>query len=126
VRVISRSRLREFWESRKKDSRDAERDLAAWYKLATKAHWDNFGALKQTFGSADQVGNCVVFDAGNNRYRVIARINYERGKVYVLKVMDHAEYDKKSSVNDCGCYQPAPKARRTRKNTTPRERKERR
>ena len=27
-------------------------------------------ALKQTFESADQVGNCVVFDVGNNRFRL--------------------------------------------------------
>lgn len=31
---------------------------------------------KQTFGSADQVGNCVVFDVGSNRYRLIGRVLY--------------------------------------------------
>src|SRR5262245_30064583 len=52
VRVISKRRLREFWESREADSRIAERDLSVWYKLATNAAWPNFAALKQTFGSA--------------------------------------------------------------------------
>ena len=47
VHVISESRLREFWESRKKDSRVTERDLTTWYKLAKKAEWANFGELNQ-------------------------------------------------------------------------------
>jgi mRNA interferase HigB len=81
VRIISRRRLREFWESRKHDAGRAERDLLAWYKPAKHALWPTFAALRQTFGSADQVGNCVVFDVGNNRYRLIARINYLRGIV---------------------------------------------
>jgi mRNA interferase HigB len=109
VRVISKRRIREFWESRKHDSAVAERDLSAWYKLAKSAEWANFGALKQTFGSADQVGNCVVFDVGNNRFRLIGRVNYAKGILYVLRAMDHAEYDKKRWVDDCGCHKPPPK-----------------
>ena len=109
MRVISKRRLREFWQSRKRDAGVAERDLAAWYKLARSAAWGNFGALKQTFGSADQVGNCVVFDVGNNRFRLIGRVNYGRGIIYVLRVMDHAEYDKQRWVDDCGCHKPPPK-----------------
>jgi mRNA interferase HigB len=109
VRIISRRRLREFWESRKHDAEVAERDLSAWYKPAKNAAWANFGALRQTFGSADQVGNCVVFDVGNNRFRLIGRVNYAKGIIYVLRVMDHREYDKKRWVDDCGCHKPPPK-----------------
>src|SRR5262245_40022430 len=104
MRVISRRRLREFWESRKGDSQVAERDLSAWYKLARRAAWDNFATMKQTFGSADRVGNCVVFDVGNNRFRLVGRVNYAKGIVYVLRVMDHAEYDRGLWVDDCGCH----------------------
>src|SRR5262249_12141406 len=113
VRVIARPRLVEFWESRKSDSEIAERDLTAWYKLATHAKWPNFGALRQTFGSADRVGNCVVFDVGNNRFRLIGRVNFAKGIVYVLKVMDHREYDKGLWVDQCGSHQPPPKLRPT-------------
>ena len=73
MRVISRPRLLQFWQARKVDSGTAERDLSAWYKLARNATWANFGALRQTFGSADLVGNCVVFDVGNNRFRLAHR-----------------------------------------------------
>jgi mRNA interferase HigB len=108
VRVISKRRLREFWESRKYDSATAKRDLSAWHKLAWNAEWSNFASLKQTFGSADQVGNCTVFDVGNNRYRLIGRVNYRTGIIYVLRVMDHEEYDKDLWVSDCGCHLPPP------------------
>lgn len=108
MRIISRRRLREFWNSRKHDAATAQRDLTSWYKPVKAGAWANFGALKQTFGSADAVGNCVVFDVGNNRFRLIARINYHKGILYVLRVMDHAEYDKKAWIDDCGCHRPAP------------------
>ena len=100
--------LERFWRSRKDDSEIAERDFTSWLKLTRNAEWAHFGALRQTFGTADQVGNCVVFDVGNNRFRLIGRVNYRRGIVYVLRPMDHAEYDKKRWVDDCGCYKPAP------------------
>ena len=93
--------------------------MSAWYKLARHADWPNFGALKQTFGSADRVGNCVVFDVGNNRYRLVCRVNFKTGVVYVLEPMDHAEYDKKLWVDRCGCHEPPPKRPAGAKNLTP-------
>ena len=112
MRIISRRRLREFWESRKDDAAVAQRDLLTWWKLAKNADWPGFAALKQTFGSADRVGNCVVFDVGNNRFRLIARINHDKGIVYVLRVMDHAEYDRQRWIDDCGCHRPPPRRSR--------------
>jgi mRNA interferase HigB len=107
MRVISKSRLRSFWESHKNRA-DAERWLSAWYKIAKVAEWVNFAALKQTFGSADQVGNCVVFDVGGNRYRLISRVLYPH-RLYVLRVMDHAEYDRVPWAKQCGCHHPPPR-----------------
>ena len=108
LRIISRRRLREFWQRRRHDAAIAERDLSVWHKAARSAQWANFGQLRQTFGVADQVGNCIVFDVGNNRFRLIGRINYRRGIIYVLRVMDHDEYDKQSWVEECGCDRPPP------------------
>ena len=126
MRIISRRRLRQFWESRKHDAEVAERDLSVWYKLARKAEWPNFALLKQTFGSADAVGNCVVFDVGNNRYRLIGRINYTKGIIYALQVMDHPEYDKQHWVDDCGCHKPPPMKPATAKKASPRGKRPRR
>lgn len=132
MRIISRKRLREFWESQKGDSGTAEHYLAAWYKVVQNAEWAHFGALRQTFNSADQVGNCVVFDVGNNRFRVIGRVNYEAAILYILKVMDHREYDRQTWAEECGCHEPPPQRPTTTKKappkgtSTPRSRKRRR
>jgi mRNA interferase HigB len=120
VWVIAKSHVRRFWECRKDDSEVAQRDLLTWFKMAESADWPNFGALKQTFGSADQVGNCVIFDVGNNRFRLIGRVFYAAGKLYVLKVMDHQEYDKGRWIDDCGCHEPPPlRPPRAKKSATP-------
>jgi len=123
VRIISKKRLELLWESRKSDSAIARRDFSTWLRLAKNAHWSNWGALRQTFSSADQVGNCVVFDLGNNRFRLIGRVNYSAGIIYVLTPMDHLEYDEKRWVNDCGCHQPPPKKPAAAKKTSPRQRR---
>ena len=107
--VIAKSHIRRFWESRTGDSEVAQKDLLTWFKLAENADWANFRALKRTFGSADQVGNCVVFDVGNNRFRLIGRVSYGSGRLYILKVMDHDEYDKGRWADDCGCHEPPPR-----------------
>jgi mRNA interferase HigB len=119
VRIISRRRLCEFWEARKHGAAIAERDLSTWYKTTRNAEWGNFASLRQTFGSADQVGNCVVFDVGNNCFRLIGRINYAKGIVYVLRVMDHQEYDKQLWVEACGCHRPPPARPPAAKKTPP-------
>jgi mRNA interferase HigB len=109
VWVIAKSHLRRFWESRKDDAEIARKDLLTWFKMAEDADWAHFGALKQTFGSADQVGNCVVFDVGSNRFRLIGRVFYTSGKLYILRVMDHQEYDKRRWIEACRCYEPPPR-----------------
>lgn len=119
MRIISESRLREFWQSRTADAAIAERDLRAWRTLVRAASWTNFAALRQTFGSADVVGNCTVFDVGNNRFRLIARVNYGKGIVYILRIMDHAEYDRTPWADLCGCFDPPP-ARTAPKKAAPR------
>ena len=85
--------------------------MEAWYLIAKHADWKDFGSLKQTFGTADTVGNCVVFDVGNNRYRVIGRAFYNSHKLYILAVMDHEEYDKKLWIDGCNCHKPQPKTK---------------
>ena len=117
MRILSRRKLREFWESRTNDAERAERTLSAWWKIASHVEWSNWGELKKTFGSADRIGNCVVFDVGNNDFRLIARVNFRNTIIYILKVMDHKEYLRKDPRNrgkskwedECGCHQPPPK-----------------
>jgi mRNA interferase HigB len=73
--------------------------LDDWYKLASLATWHNFADVKATFGQTDRTkvrsGRAVcVFDIGGNKFRLVAFVSYAKGKVYVLRVMTHKEYDK--------------------------------
>ena len=73
--------------------------LREWYKITQRAMWRTFADVKATFGQSDQVkvksGQTVcVFDIGGNKFRLVAFISYAKGKIYVLRVMTHKEYDK--------------------------------
>lgn len=97
MRIISRRRLREFWE----EHANAEAPLRSWYQVVSDADWGSFADLRQTFSSADYYNPdngraAVIFNIGGNNYRLIAGINYQTTIVYVKEVMTHAEYDKET------------------------------
>jgi mRNA interferase HigB len=108
MRVISRARLRAFWEI--PGCGDTEGALRAWYTHVSgrSVEWQSWGDVKAEIGTASPVGNCVVFNIGGNKYRLITRILYPSQKVFVLKVMTHVEYDKGRWNCECGCYEPPP------------------
>ena len=89
MHVITKKKLREFWEENPK----AKSPLQAWYQIAKHAEWQNFSDVRQSFNSADMVGKFVVFNIGGNKYRLIAVIHFNRGKLYIRHVLTHAEYD---------------------------------
>ena len=96
MRVISRRRLREFWQLHPR----AEVSLRTWYKVVSAANWRDFADLRQRFPSADQVGRLVVFNIAGNRYRLTARVDYAWQKVFVRRVMTHEEYDDGDTKHD--------------------------
>lgn len=51
--------------------------------------------MKADFGSADFLsGKRVVFDIGGNKYRLVVKIEYKWGKVFIRHVVTHKEYDR--------------------------------
>lgn len=95
MRIISRARLKEFWERHA----DAEAPLERWYDLADHADWKNLPDVRSSMRSTDPVtvgsGNTVyVFNIGGNKYRLIAAIHFDKGRVFVLRILTHAEYDR--------------------------------
>lgn len=89
MHVISKKKLREFWDRHPR----AKSPLEAWYQVAKRAEWESVGDVRRTFNSADVVGRFVVFDIGGNKYRLIAAIHFNRGKLFIRHVLTHAEYD---------------------------------
>jgi mRNA interferase HigB len=109
MRVISKSRLRQFWEQ--PGCEDAEGPLRAWYTHVNSKSvaWQSWADVKADFATASIVGNCVVFNIGGNKYRLVTRVLYSSQKVFILKVMTHKEYDEDKWKEECGCFEPPPK-----------------
>ena len=72
----------------------ASNALNNWLNLMEKNQFKNFAELKNTFGSVDKINDLYVFDIGGNNIRIIASIHFNRGKIYVRKVLTHKQYDK--------------------------------
>jgi mRNA interferase HigB len=114
MRVISKARLRSFWEAA--GERDAEGPLRAWHTHVShrSVAWQTWGDVKAMFGTASLVGNCAVFNIGGNKYRLVTRILYPSQKVFILKVLTHAEYDLDKWKEGCGCFELPPQKPRTK------------
>ena len=113
MRVISKARLREFWQAL--SHRDSEGPLKAWHTHVsnTTVAWRNWGDVNRDFATVSLVGNCVVFNIAGNKYRLITRVLYPSHKVLILQVLTHVEYDRNKWQARCGCFDPPPaKARK--------------
>jgi mRNA interferase HigB len=94
MRVISRKRLKDFWQILPA----ARTPLEQWHKVTTGAGWFHFAELRKTFNHADVATTnnghpVVVFDVGGNKYRIIAALHYDRQICYVLRVLTHKQCD---------------------------------
>lgn len=95
MRVIKTSRVREFWTRHRR----AKTSLEQWLAKTRAAQWTRFEDVRATFAGADEVKvssgrKVVVFNIAGNNYRLITAIHYDRRKVFVLRFLTHAEYDK--------------------------------
>jgi mRNA interferase HigB len=90
VRVISRKALKDAVARHA----DLEAPLDTWYRAATKAKWKSLADVRKTYSHADAVGAYTVFNIKGNAYRLIVKIEYEFGLIFIREVLTHAEYDK--------------------------------
>jgi mRNA interferase HigB len=85
-----------FW----KEHSDCEQQLKTWYQEAEEASWKGPNDIKREFPSASIIeGNRVVFNIKGNRYRLIVKINYAYGMIWIRFIGTHAEYDKVNAAN---------------------------
>jgi mRNA interferase HigB len=90
MRVISKRTLQDFWDMHS----DAMNPLAGWYAESIKASWQSPQDIKSQYKTASFLrDNRVVFNIGGNKYRLIVKINYPYGVVYIRFVGTHAQYD---------------------------------
>ena len=96
MHIISFRKLREFFE---KDP-NSKVALQDWHKRASKADWDSFSDIKETFNSVDSVGNSrFVFNVKGNHYRIVALLLFQIKRVYIRWVGTHKDYNKIKNID---------------------------
>ena len=90
MHVITRKRLLEF----AKKHPDCSSALESWYRIVKRTNFNSFNELRQTFPSADKVGNLTVFNIGGNKARLITAIHCNTQRVYIRHIFTHEEYDR--------------------------------
>ena len=95
MHIITRRRIAEYVRKHP----DAAASLMAWHAVAKTAHWQSITEVKQTFPHADaaQVASgrtITIFKIAGNNHRLITAIHYNTGKLFILKILTHAQYDK--------------------------------
>lgn len=91
MRVFARRTLREYWN----DHSNAEQALKAWFSEAKHAQWEKTADITSNYPHASILpNNRVVFNIKGNNYRLVVKINYDYGQVFIRFVGTHGEYDK--------------------------------
>ena len=91
MQIIAYRALREFWRLHPQ----AEVPLRVWYGLVSRVEWSGPAEIRESFNSADFVGDSrVIFDIGGDKYRLVVRIAYRHKRMLIKFVGTHQEYDR--------------------------------
>jgi mRNA interferase HigB len=91
MRIISRKKLKTFWAA----NAETEQALRAWFHEAKIAKWKSFQDIRRIYPTADVLpNNRVIFDIKGNAYRLVVKIHYNPGIVFIRFVGAHAQYDR--------------------------------
>jgi mRNA interferase HigB len=94
-RLISKKKFVSFLEAHP-EHLAAKATFDLWRKTIINANWTCFADVRETFGTASQVGKFVVFNVGGNKFRLITEIRYnlKPRHIYLRHVLTHEEYDR--------------------------------
>ncbi len=90
MRAISRKALLEAVARH----RSLEAPLEAWFRIAKAAFWSSLEDVRHTYPNAYFVEPYTVFNIKGNSYRLIVKIEYRWGLIFVKRVLTHAEHDR--------------------------------
>ena len=101
MRVIKPSTLRQC----SIDQPRAKEQLEAWYAIVKEAKWQHPPDMQKSFPKADPTkvksGKTVyIFNIRRNEFRLVCAIHFDRQKVFLLRFMTHAEYEKGDWKNE--------------------------
>jgi mRNA interferase HigB len=74
----------------------SRKPLQRFLTIARTALWPHFPALRETFPATDfaPATGTLVFNIGGNKYRLIARVDFEEQLLVIQTVPTHREYDR--------------------------------
>lgn len=90
MRIISRKRLNDYSETHP----EVKPYLDAWYYEVKHADWNSPDDVKKKYPKSRNIGkDRVIFDILRNRFRLVIRVNYPVGIVYIRFIGTHKEYN---------------------------------
>lgn len=97
MKLLKYKLLKDFW----KKHPDSEDPLKRWAEYVENSNWKSHADLKNSFPSADYVGNDrYVFNISGNKYRMIAVVVFFNGFLYLRFIGTHAKYDKIKNIKN--------------------------
>ncbi len=99
MHIIARKPLIDF----SKKHPDSAEPLQRWWKIYKKNRFLSFNDLKTTFGTADIVHKCIIFNIGGGKYRLIVRINFPAQRMWIKNIVTHEKYDRMNLLEDSKC-----------------------
>lgn len=92
MHIISRKTLKDFYEI--PEYRDSKSHLEAWIVEVRHATWKTPAEIKQQYANGSIIhDNRFVFNIAGNKYRLVVKIHYNTGVIYVRFIGTHAQYD---------------------------------
>jgi mRNA interferase HigB len=72
--------------------------LARFLDMAGAAAWKHFPEVKQSFPATDYAAatGTLVFNIAGNKFRLIARVDFEEQMLYIQAVMTHEKYNREN------------------------------
>ena len=58
------------------------------------AEWKSLEDMRRDFPATDMVGPLAIFNIKGNSYRLVVRVVFRVGKIYIKEFLTHAEYDR--------------------------------
>jgi mRNA interferase HigB len=97
MNVISRDTLIRFWQ----EHPDAERQLAAWFRVARNASWAGWAEVQLAYPRASLFECCLIFNICGNAYRLVVRRSQSWKTLFVIGVYTHTVYDQDHWKDRC-------------------------
>lgn len=91
MHIITRTRLTDFGRCHA----DAVEELREWGRVLRRKRYRTPHEVQHDFPTVSCIGRWrTVFNIRQNKYRLVADIRYDLGRVYIRHVVTHQEYDR--------------------------------